>query len=154
MSWVHTKDVCQHTKLGGAIDPHKGRQSLLRDCDRLVWWKITNHVTFNKSKCWIVHVAWCYPGCIARAREKSADLQEEICRSSLSVSQHGLVAKRAKLRSVNNIANQLKEVPTSHSALVHPYLEYCVQFCASQYKGIKILECVQIRATMIDGYMV
>lgn len=42
------------TKLEGAVDSFRGRETLQEDLDRLETWAISNHVKFNKSKCWIL----------------------------------------------------------------------------------------------------
>ena len=44
------------TKLGGAVDSLSGREALHGELDRLESWAMTNHVKFNKSKYWILHL--------------------------------------------------------------------------------------------------
>ncbi|KAJ7415323.1 rna-directed dna polymerase from mobile element jockey-like [Willisornis vidua] len=54
------------TILGGAVDSLKGRKALQRDLNLLDDWAVTNHMKFNKAKCWILHQEWGNPGCTYR----------------------------------------------------------------------------------------
>ena len=64
------RTLASDTKLVGSVDSLKGRESLQRDFDRLGWWAITNHIKFNKSKCWILHMGWWKSGYTVRVRSK------------------------------------------------------------------------------------
>ncbi|KAJ7420069.1 hypothetical protein WISP_50134 [Willisornis vidua] len=50
------------TELGGAVDSLEGGEVLQRDLDKLAGWEITNHMKFNKGKCWILHMEQGNPG--------------------------------------------------------------------------------------------
>ncbi|KAJ7427526.1 rna-directed dna polymerase from mobile element jockey-like [Willisornis vidua] len=54
------------TKLGGAVDPLKGRNALQRDLDMLEDSAINNLMRFKREKCQILPLGWGNPGCSYR----------------------------------------------------------------------------------------
>ncbi|KAJ7425342.1 hypothetical protein WISP_23674 [Willisornis vidua] len=55
-------EFADNTKLGGAVPSLEGREALQRDFDKLQDWAITNHMNFNKGKCWFLYLGWGDPG--------------------------------------------------------------------------------------------
>ncbi|KFP90454.1 hypothetical protein N311_01475, partial [Apaloderma vittatum] len=128
-----------------------------RDLDRLESWAKMNLMKFNKYKCRVPHLGrnnTRHQYRLGAILLESSPMEKDLgvlVDSELSLGQQwALVAKRA-----NGILGCIKKSVSSrsHSALVRPHLEYCVQFWAPQFKRDRdLLQRVQRRATrMIKG---
>jgi len=147
-------------KLGGALDFLKGQEALKRDLDRLEHLAMIKGMKFDKFKCRILHLGQSNPGYKYKMGEEwlesipaERDLWE-LVDSGLNMSQQcALVSKRT-----NHILGCIKHSTSSWikeviiplcSVLVRPHLEYCVQFWAPKLQDIKVLKCIQRRATKL-----
>ncbi|KAJ7421586.1 hypothetical protein BTVI_17703 [Pitangus sulphuratus] len=121
------------TKLEGAVDFLRDREALKRNLDKLEGWVITNHMKFNKGKCWILHIGWDNPGCMYRKGLGGPGQWQVEYESAVPWQSGGPALSGGGIRQ--SITSQSREVIfLLYFALVQPHLEYCVQFWAPQYK--------------------
>ncbi|KAK4829014.1 hypothetical protein QYF61_001789 [Mycteria americana] len=141
------------TKLGGAVDSLGGQEALQRDLDRLEHWAMMNGMKFNKSKCWILRLGRSNAGHKYKLGEEwleSSPAERDLggwsaagstCVSSVPWQPRGQTAPWVRQTQHNQPVKR---------ALVWPHLEYCGQLWAPQFKkDVKVLECVQRRATKL-----
>ena len=159
---MHAQQVCNNTKLSGAVDMLEGRDAIQRDVDRLEGWVHVNLMKFNKAKCKVLNLGWGNPNhrCRLGGEWHESSPEENFIvavdeRFNVS-GQYALAAQKT-----NCILGCIKRIITSrlrdvilplYSALMRSHLEYCIQFCGPQHKDIELLEQVQRRAMkMIRG---
>jgi len=123
--------------LGRTVDSIVGEEALQRDLDKSEDWIITNHMKFNKNKCWILNLGRCSPGYVYRLGDEMLDSNPTerdlgvLTKSKLNVSQQCAQAAR-NMNPIqgcikHGIASQLKEVIFPlYTELMLPLLKHCV----------------------------
>ncbi|KAJ7409654.1 RNA-directed DNA polymerase from mobile element jockey-like protein [Willisornis vidua] len=145
------------TKLAGAVDSLKGRETLHRDLDKLKGCAITNCMKLNRRKCWIPNLGWDNPRCTHRLGNEMLGISAlgkdlgVLVDGKLNISQQCPGSQRANcvLGGIRHIiARQSRQrIFSLCSALGQPHLEG-VQFRVPQYKkDIKLSESIQRRTT-------
>jgi len=149
------------TKLGHVVDLLEGRDTILRDLDRLEHWACVSLMKFNNANCKVLHMGWGNPNHKCRlGREWIESSPEEKDLGVLVVEklnmtwQYALTAQKA-----NCILGCIKRSMTSrlrkvilplYSSLVRPHLECCVQLWRPQHKkDMDLLERAQRSATQM-----
>ncbi|KAK4826272.1 hypothetical protein QYF61_006719 [Mycteria americana] len=143
------------TKLGGAVDP------LLRDrrpC-RGIWidwkhWAIISGMTFNKNKCWILHLGRSNAGHKYKWGEAWLESSPEERDLGVLVDRRLNMNQQCVPDKTHHNQPVKKVIMLLYLALMWLHLEYCVQFWAPQFKkDVKVLECVQRRAPkLVEGW--
>ncbi|PKU48758.1 rna-directed dna polymerase from mobile element jockey-like [Limosa lapponica baueri] len=138
----HLSKFAGDTKLCHVANMLEGRDILQRDLDRLERWACVNLMKFNKAKCKVLHMGQGTPKHEYRLSRKwiQSNLGEkEVVDEKLNMSRQCVPAAQ-KANCIlgcikKNMASRLREVILPlYSALVRPYLEYCVQLWGLQHK--------------------
>jgi ribonuclease P/MRP protein subunit RPP40 len=149
------------TKLGNRVDSQNYIDNIQADIDRLVGWVENWQMSFNISKCKVMHIGSSNPkpvytmhGLPLEVTEVEKDLGVLISSDLKSTKQCIEVEKKCN-RLLGYIRRQFqfrnkKIVKTLYNSLILPHLQYCIQFwCPSLNKDIDRLERIQARATKL-----
>jgi len=134
------------TKLGGTVDSIKVGRALQSVLDKSEIWAITNHMKFNKSKCWIQHLGrGNNPDCTYRLGDETLEIN--FTERNLGISVNGKLNTRKHCAQaarktnyipgciMHSIGRQSRKVVVPLAiALMLPHLEYCMQFWEPWYK--------------------
>ncbi|GAB0181458.1 mitochondrial enolase superfamily member 1 [Grus japonensis] len=125
------------TKLCGAVDMLKRRDTIQRDPDRLERWVPANRMKFNKAKCKVLHMGRRNPKHNYRLGEEWIESSPEddlgvLIDEKLNMSRQCALAAQKANRVLGcikrGVTSRLREVILPlYSALVRPHLGYCIQ---------------------------
>jgi len=132
-------------KLRGAADTAEGCVAIQRDLDRLVSSVESNLMSFNKNKCGVLHLGrnnlmyqYRLGDDLLERTSAEKDLEILVGNRLAMSQQYALMDKSASdiLGCIRKrVASKPREVILPlYSALVRSHLEYCIQFCAPQFK--------------------
>ncbi|KAK4830829.1 LOW QUALITY PROTEIN: hypothetical protein QYF61_013758 [Mycteria americana] len=140
-----------------SLIPHKWR-----DLDRLEKWANRNLMKFNKGKCKLLHLGKYNPMhqyMLGADQLESSSAEKDLgimVDNKLTIShQRTLMAKTNSILGCIRSTARRKVILPLYSALVRPYLEYCVQFCGhstrtrenKNKRGGNLLEQIQQTGT-------
>ncbi|GAB0185857.1 hypothetical protein GRJ2_001051000 [Grus japonensis] len=155
--------LAANTKLCGVVDTLEGRNAIQKNPDRLEKWVCANHMNFKKAKCKVLHMSQGNPKHNYRLGEQWIESSPEekdlgaLVDEKLNITQYcALAAQKANhiLGCINrSMTSRSREVILPlYSALMRPYLEYCIQLWCPQYKkDMDLLEQVQRATKLIRG---
>ncbi|KAJ7418572.1 rna-directed dna polymerase from mobile element jockey-like [Pitangus sulphuratus] len=120
------------TKQSGAVDKPEGWDAIQRDLDKIRKWAHGNLMTFNKTKCKVVHLGQHRLGTVQAERSPAEKDLGVLVDERLDMSQQRALADK-KVSCIlgcikSNMASSLREVIVSLcSALMRHHLEYWIQ---------------------------
>lgn len=152
VTWM--QDFASGTKLGTVADCLE-RWEALNVLDRLEHWAVSGSMKFNTGKFWVLHLGEILQDTDTDRRWVAVEqLRRDLGVLGTAAQHEPAVCLDSQMgkplywgHTEHNTASQLQAVIIKLYLLSErSYLEYCVQFWASQYKkGVKVLENVQRR---------
>ena len=149
--YILTIDSSEHfhfnddTRLSDAVATAEGRNATQRDLDRIERWAHANLMKFSKAKCKVLHLGWGNTKHRYRLNgewlESSPEekdlgmLVDERLNMTQQCTRAAQYANCIRGCIKRNMTSRLrKEILPLNSALMRPYLQYCIQFWSPQHK--------------------